>query len=641
MKPKVSTKQRLQQSLSTYVPGYRERGINCGLARVPVEAIKFPLSSLIALQLKIRQPAGVDSALQYIQFADRVIDSLRNSYVLESDKLQLAQVADEIYHFGVAAAMFRKQFETAYYYSEKNKGNLLLQSIHESKALKIAGIPDSLRQLERSYNLKIAYSAKTIAEQTEQCPQCDSSQILLLHSRKFHLERQLDSLRAGFETAYPAYHALKFKPLQIATVQELQQTLLKANPHLAIVSYIYTDSALKTFVITHRHFKAYRQLLHYDSVSGQNELCRNILRLQKAVSDPKLAIDPNPTSFLEVAHKLYVQLIQPIEEQIAGKELVIIPIGELYKFPFELLLTKPVANPVQPALAAASKANLPQMDWQSLPYLIKNHQMSYHYSISLLLNQWQSANSHLSGSGFLGVAPVFKELSSTASPDLYADAASGLSGDSTRLKSLSNMDAFSPLPGTEQEVRAICDLFGQHQQPAQKLLYQEANEVAWKRLNLKRYKYIHLATHGVFDTKHPEKSALILAPATPKNPKSASDSTSLDTIDNRLTSVEMYGLEMNAELVVLSACQTGSGALRAGEGLIGLTRGLLYAGARNLLVSQWNVNDASTTALMIQFYQSVLSNATNRKALQTAKLSLIKGAYACPFYWAPFVLIGL
>ncbi len=108
----------------------------------------------------------------------------------------------------------------------------------------------------------------------------------------------------------------------------------------------------------------------------------------------------------------------------------------------------------------------------------------------------------------------------------------------------------------------------------------------------------------------------------------------------------MFNLKLNAELVILSACETGLGKYEKGEGVIGLTRALLYAGSKNIIVSLWKVSDASTNKLMVDFYTNFLNEKSSKsknysKHLQKAKLKLIKeGKYAHPFFWSPFILIG-
>ncbi len=111
--------------------------------------------------------------------------------------------------------------------------------------------------------------------------------------------------------------------------------------------------------------------------------------------------------------------------------------------------------------------------------------------------------------------------------------------------------------------------------------------------------------------------------------------------DGVLYSGEIYNLRLNADLVVLSACESGLGAIAKGEGMLGLTRGFLYAGARNVVVSLWQVGDKSTANLMVQFYRNILDGRQYSSALRTAKLALITGkTYAHPLEWSPFVLTG-
>ena len=157
-----------------------------------------------------------------------------------------------------------------------------------------------------------------------------------------------------------------------------------------------------------------------------------------------------------------------------------------------------------------------------------------------------------------------------------------------------------------------------------------ASEKNFKDQSTVNYRFVHLATHGFVNEEKPGFSGLLLSP----------DETSSE--DGILYLAEVYNLQLNAELMTLSACETGLGKIARGEGLIGLTRGFLYAGAQNLLVSLWKVNDASTSRLMIDFYEDLLNGNSKSAALQTAKLNLINSdaKYADPYYWAPFVLIG-
>jgi CHAT domain-containing protein len=160
------------------------------------------------------------------------------------------------------------------------------------------------------------------------------------------------------------------------------------------------------------------------------------------------------------------------------------------------------------------------------------------------------------------------------------------------------------------------------------LLNKEANEKNIKSSTITNYSILHFATHGIVNEEKPELSQLFL-------------NGTNDGEDGNLYSGEIYNLKLDAKLVVLSACQTGLGKITKGEGIIGLSRALIYAGAKNVLVSLWTVSDSSTPELMTQFYFFNFSNHSDAESLRMSKLKLIQDKkFAHPYYWGPFIYIG-
>jgi CHAT domain-containing protein len=175
---------------------------------------------------------------------------------------------------------------------------------------------------------------------------------------------------------------------------------------------------------------------------------------------------------------------------------------------------------------------------------------------------------------------------------------------------------------------------------------------------------IHFATHGLISERQPQYSGLILSrpqdedqrpslsvassPLSVVKDKDKEQQTTdhgprtTDTVEDGLLQVyEIFNLKLDADLVVLSACRTGLGQEVKGEGLVGLTRAFMYAGAPSLVVSLWEVADQSTAELMVKFYQQLDRAGEKAEALRRAKLDLIQtGRYAHPYYWAPFILVG-
>ncbi len=281
------------------------------------------------------------------------------------------------------------------------------------------------------------------------------------------------------------------------------------------------------------------------------------------------------------AQKLYKLLI-PAKIPGYVNDLVIVPAGRMGVIPFETLLRKTSENE----------------DFKTLPYLLREYSIRYEFSAGLAL---QKKHESKIISSALFCAPV-------TFPD---------------------KDALPDLPGTEAEVNAIASLFRQKNINSSVYLNGKANEATIKSESLKDFSLVHFATHGVVDEKSPELSRIYLQ-------------TETDAEDGNLFAGEIYNLQLNADLVALSACQTGLGKISKGEGVIGLSRALVYAGAKNIIVSFWSVADESTAQLMTDFYKQLLENpsASYSRDLRKAKLSLLQGNYSAPYYWAPFILIG-
>ena len=185
------------------------------------------------------------------------------------------------------------------------------------------------------------------------------------------------------------------------------------------------------------------------------------------------------------------------------------------------------------------------------------------------------------------------------------------------------------LPGTASEVGAIAKLFSEKNYKSSIYLNADAKESSVKAEGLANYSYLHFATHGIVDESNPELSRIYLQADTSAE-------------DGMLYTGEIYNLKLNANLVTLSACETGLGKISKGEGVIGLSRALVYAGAKNMIVSFWSVADESTSEMMQDFYNRTLDNPSLEfsKNLRASKQKLLNGKYAAPYYWAPFVLLG-
>lgn len=551
-----------------------------------------------------KQIQPLQEALQILLLADSLIAQTRGEVNTQEDKLALSQHVSQLTQEGILicktiyeATNQAEYLHQAFYFSQKNKAHVLLEALNDAQAKNFGGIPDSLLQQESELKSSITFYEHQLALTS------DSTQEVLYRQQLFNRNRQYLDLISQLEKNYPEYYALKYK-VKTVSIQELQSVL---DPHMALIDYFVGDSIVDIFTITKNSF-------HLESRSISHKIDRYLQGFRNGL------VYRRKSTYALAARTLYKMLFpQKIKSSI--KQLIILPDATLSTIPFEALLTKTMTT-----------QDLKK--YERFPYLIKKYQISYDYSPVLFYENAQKQSSPPSQlNDFIAHAPVFAE-----------DAQQGVSRssfhilhdfdalDTTRTRSILNdRNQVSAIPATETEVEAIYDLFARQKKLAQIHTHQQSHEYRVKSGELSQYRFIHFATHGFVNPDEPKLSGILLM----------YDST--QTEDGILFMGEIYNLDLQADLVTLSACETGLGKILPGEGIIGLAQAFIYAGAKNVMVSLWKVADNSTAQLMIDFYDALLHSKEENfsKALYEAKLKMIKeGTFASPYYWSPFVLIG-
>jgi CHAT domain-containing protein/Tfp pilus assembly protein PilF len=376
-------------------------------------------------------------------------------------------------------------------------------------------------------------------------------------------------------------------------LEEAESELRKQNPRYAEIRYpdpidqkqvrqlLDEETALLEYVLGARRSYLYvltRERLTVEELPPAGELHSAIQGVRAAISRPGRR---NLGRLNLHSHRLYKMLIEPAETRIADiKRLIIAPDQELFYLPFETLVIN------QPTSGRPT-------------YLIDRWSASYAPSGSVL-------NSLAQRSG---------RQQREGSPLLVALADPPVPGR-------------PPLPSSRQEISRIAELLpADHVSlrvgaAASELFVKQSDKIAGAR-------FVHLACHGLLDEKSPANSALQLA----------ADRTGQE--DGLLQVHEIFSLRLSADMVVLSACESGLGKHVRGEGLVGLSQAFLFAGAHSVVVSLWPVADYSTEGLMVEFYTKLLQGSSRSEALRLAKLALLDDEDTShPFYWAPFILIG-
>jgi CHAT domain-containing protein/tetratricopeptide (TPR) repeat protein len=291
------------------------------------------------------------------------------------------------------------------------------------------------------------------------------------------------------------------------------------------------------------------------------------------------------------SERLYRVLLGPAGSSLKpDSKLLIIPAGSLYYLPFEVLRSP------------------------GHRLLIEDHEIAYAPSVAVFA-KLREAPSAVQGRLLALGDPTFGEAQ----------------GGTDAIRSMYERGGmhFSRLPNTRLEVQKIAGLYPEQERRV--YLADKAVKSIFQNDDLKSYRVVHIASHGFSDDRNPAKSGILL-------------SSNGAFTNSLLTVPEIFKLHLNADLVVLSACETGLGKLVKGEGMLGLTRAFLYAGSSRVVVSLWRVDDSFTSDLMETFHRHMRGGESPAHALRSAKLEALRSArsgFAHPYFWAPFVDVGL
>lgn len=529
----------------------------------------------------------LEKARMSLMSCDSLIEKLRHTQHNEDDKLALGNLAAEVYEDGMRIALMLKELT----WKEKYDHEAFYFAERNKATVLLNAITEAQARSFANVAEDIVEEESTLRSsiawyEQQMAKAKDQEEMYKLRNEMFNKKRAYDELIRKMETEYPEYYKLKHNSAQVS-VRDVQQSIPEGTM-VAMYAFSEKDDLLYCFYVTTDDF-------WINTV--EEDINRYISGLRNGI------LYKLKSPFVYSSHHLYKALFSGKRNGIFSREipasitnLVVIPDGRLGTIPFETLFT------------SKTSSDQPTHEW---PYLLKKATVKYAYSATLLLNH-EDKNSSYGGESIFLCAPV-----------TFNDT-----------KSSTTRKAMSDLPGTEAEVRAIREQFKAQNKQAVTSLRDSAQESLVKSRSMHDYTYIHFATHGIVDESHPELSRIFLAV----------DSSGKE--DGMLHTGEIYNLNFNAELVTLSACETGLGKYTKGEGIIGLTRALLYAGAENILVSLWPVADQSTSDLMILFYENLLSGMSKSEALRAAKLQLIKDGIPeaeesfDAFYWSPFILIG-
>jgi len=559
-----------------------------------------------------------DEALAFYQKAFESIEALKTGLNVDPAKLSFMRDKFSVYDEAILfmTDCFRKTKDNnyairAFNIFERKQGRLFAEAIGRAGAVNFAGVPD---EIHKAYDNSVRRLKAYQATRNSEFRKARVDRLRRLDQLITDQNRKSKALNERIKKDYPAFHAL-IHP-QPVSLKTLQCDVLRADEMILIYAVMYDRIFLwAVSQDTFRIFTIDRGIRALD-----NDVIRfrqNVINLSEDTLRGTIIDRTGHTAF-ENGDGLS-DLLLP-EELLAKlrtmRMLYIVPTGPLYLLPFEAL-------------------TLPQSGGTKR-FLIETHAVAYLSSASLLqiLRRADDARKEHPQHPLLAFANPVYNAGSTSTPKKRKK--SGFIRTSLR-KQLGNQ--FTTLPETEWEVDAIKTILQAPDASTPLYLKESASRSTVLKLHkqghLKNYRYVIFACHSVLPGRVERvcQPSLVLSDPDPETGG-----------DGFLTMTDVFDLRFNADLVVLAACETGRGGLVRGEGVMGLTRAFMYAGASSVAVTLWAVESASAGALNIALFKNLAQGMTRAEALRHAKLGMISGQegerYRHPCFWAPLVLFG-
>jgi CHAT domain-containing protein len=512
-------------------------------------------------------------------------------------------------HPNNAPAIYAEMFEGA----QLVQGNLTAQYIAKAAARLASGdekVSVALRQLQDAeLALKTLFQERDTEAQKPPALQ-DAKKLAQLDGAIAEAEGKRNGAEAAAQAAAPSYGQL----IQ-ADASTKDVTGLLENSEAFVSIYLGQKSSFGFFV-TRQGVIAYRVPLTFETASKGVEHLRKTAQVD--INDRGEVRIPNFD--VAAAHELYQQLFSPVADKLGGIDRIVVSSsGPLLALPFDMLVTEET-----PAVANG--------DYRKVPFLLKRFALSYVPAPQTFVRLRQIKASSQAPEAYIGFGDFKKPTNAQFAATFPRD------------RCASDLDALAQLkdlPGTREEILNVGKLLDLKTQDI--VLGERFTKAALESTDLRHYRVVHLATHAFLPTELRCLSEPSILMSAPRTAQSANDAF--------LYSGEVLRLPMDADLVILSACNTAGPGGAAGESLSGLARAFFYAGSRGLLVTHWSVDDDSaefiTTRTMLGMKPGARKDTT--LALRQAKLDRLLSAgtpggpslvFSHPFAWAPFVLIG-
>ncbi|MDZ7739048.1 MAG: CHAT domain-containing protein [Bacteroidales bacterium] len=477
----------------------------------------------------------------------------------------------------------RTYLERSINLSERSKAAGLLAATRNNRSMNFR-LPEELAEKEKQLLSDIRdYNEVVYTESARQEPDLELiDQYKLLNLRS---STSYDSLVQVFKEDYPRYYDLKYKT-GVSNTDDIKRKMGRSGN---FIEYYMSDSLLYIFLVN-------RDTSVLEKVHLSQNFRDKVLDFRDILLNPAIngGARAQYNEYLSLSYDLYKILVLPVRDQLQSDRLVVSPDGLLYYIPFETLIS--------------SVPDSDEINYRGLDYLFNDYEIVYEYS-GTLMAETSSAKAGIRNK-VISFAP---------------DYSGKMDIDDIMMSRQSGRDSLTNIPGAREEAVFINKLLG-----GKLFLDSQASESMFKR-NAADGDIVHMAMHTLLNDTDPMYSRMVFSP----EPEAAED--------GMLNTYEVYNLDINAKMLFLSSCNTGSGYLQSGEGVMSLARGFFYSGSPCVIMSLWEVDDRSGSAIVKDFYRNIKKGRSKSHSLRRARMDYLEAAdqmRSHPYFWGTLVIMG-
>jgi CHAT domain-containing protein len=530
--------------------------------------------------------------------ATRVIDKFRHE--ISNDDFKQFFVSDirPMFENAVKACWYAWQkskkdslINLAFYFMEKSKNQVLLDAISDDYAQESGILPEIIVKSGNDYRSKLTSSQNLITKLRNEEDSILLGKVMIDFAET---QNRYESYLKTIKENYPEYYNLKFND-EVSDIQRLQKTI----GNRVFIEYM-SGSDFIAIIAADRHNTLFK-LIPVDK-KFQTTISRLLVNLNKSPYSAETGIEDIYKTFVNCASDLYDLLFKDVRAIFKTKDnFIIVTDGVLSYLPFDVLLER---NPVST-----------DINFAGLDYLLKSAVIQYEFSASILVQNIKGLSLKKNSLNYVGFSPEYSQVSGSQTVKILGNETSVL---------------LMPLKYSNDEVKSAASVFRGNVFAGKKAHVAEFIE------NIGAARIIHFAGHTFINDSVPELSCLLFSE--PEGRLSDHNSES-----NMIYVNEILSLNLNANLVLLSTCESGYGKLLKGEGLISIGRSFRYAGAQSIVMTLWKINDQSASHIIRLFCKNLKKGRTSDVSLRNAKLDFLANVNpknTHPYYWAAFVFIG-